>query len=55
MKLHDAKTLVSRDVHQAVAGDEDVIAQTGKPLVRRAPMEPQRSPSAAGASSGGRL
>ncbi|MFM9100371.1 MAG: type II toxin-antitoxin system Phd/YefM family antitoxin, partial [Cyanobium sp.] len=33
VNLHDAKTNLSRYVDQALAGEEVVIAQAGKPLV----------------------
>ncbi|MFM1902014.1 MAG: hypothetical protein RLZZ216_2590 [Cyanobacteriota bacterium] len=48
VNLHEAKTHLSRDVDQAVAGEEVVIARAGKPLVRLVPIEPQRTPERLG-------
>lgn len=44
VNLHDARTHLSRDVDQALAGEEVVIARSGKPLVRLVPLETQVAP-----------
>jgi len=39
VNLHDAKTLLSRYVQQALDGEDMVIARAGKALVRLVPVE----------------
>jgi prevent-host-death family protein len=41
VNLHAAKTHLSRLVDRALAGEEIVIARSGKPLVRLVPVEPR--------------
>ncbi len=42
VNLHDVKTHLSRYVdRRLLAGEEVVIARTGKPLVRLVPLEPE--------------
>ncbi len=42
MNLYDAKTRLSQLVDRAAAGEEIVIAKSGKPLARLVPLEPPR-------------
>jgi prevent-host-death family protein len=48
VNLHDAKTHLSRYVDQALAGEEVVIARSGKPLVRLVPVETKPAPRVGG-------
>jgi antitoxin (DNA-binding transcriptional repressor) of toxin-antitoxin stability system len=48
VNLHDAKTHLSRDVDQALAGEEVVIARAAKPLVRLVPLDTQPVPRLGG-------
>lgn len=48
VNLHDAKTHLSRDVDQALAGEEVVITRAGKPLVRLMPLAAQAKPRRGG-------
>jgi prevent-host-death family protein len=44
VNLHDAKTHLSRLVDRAAAGEEIVIARSGKPVARLVPLAEPRSP-----------
>ena len=37
VNIHDAKTHFSKLIHQALSGDEVIIAKAGKPLIRLVP------------------
>ena len=50
--LHYAKTHLSRLVDAAVAGEEVVIARSGKPLVRLTPVPPTKTERALGLDRG---
>jgi prevent-host-death family protein len=39
VNMHEAKTHLSRLVERALAGEEVVVAKSGKPLVRLVPVE----------------
>ncbi|MGC9129123.1 MAG: type II toxin-antitoxin system Phd/YefM family antitoxin [Acidithiobacillus sp.] len=43
VNIHEAKTQLSRYVDQAAAGEEIIIARSGKPVARLVPLaEPER-------------
>jgi len=52
VNLRDAKTLLSRYVDQAVAGEEVMIARAGKPLLRLIPVMDQQPPRRLGFLAG---
>jgi prevent-host-death family protein len=52
VNMHEAKTQLSRLVDEAVAGEEVVIARSGKPLVKLVPVEAKRAPREPGALRG---
>lgn len=43
VNIHDAKTHFSKLIHQALNGDEIIIAKSGKPLVRLVPCSAEPS------------
>jgi prevent-host-death family protein len=43
VNIHAAKTHLSRLVEAAAAGEEIIIAKSGKPLARLAPLDAQRT------------
>jgi antitoxin (DNA-binding transcriptional repressor) of toxin-antitoxin stability system len=45
---HDTRTPLSRDVAQALEGEEIVIARAGRPLVRLVPVAPEAEPRRGG-------
>jgi prevent-host-death family protein len=51
VNIHEAKTHLSRLVEQAVAGEEIVIAKSGKPMVKLTPVE-HRAPRRLGTMKG---
>jgi prevent-host-death family protein len=44
VKMHQAKTQLSKLIAAALAGEEVVIARGSEPLVRLTPVKPQASP-----------
>jgi prevent-host-death family protein len=52
VSLYTAKTNLSRLVDRAAAGDEIVIAKSGRPRARLVPLEKDRSSRAAGKGKG---
>jgi prevent-host-death family protein len=42
--VHEAKTRLSQLLEQVEAGDEVVIARSGRPVARLVPYEPRRGP-----------
>jgi prevent-host-death family protein len=52
VNIHAAKTHLSRLVDEALAGEDIVIAKSGKPLVRLAPIAGDRPPRTPGSMRG---
>jgi prevent-host-death family protein len=52
VNMHQAKTLLSRLVERALAGEEVVIARNGEPLVRLVPIAKKREPRVPGRGRG---
>jgi prevent-host-death family protein len=52
VNIQEAKTHLSRLVEEAVAGEEVVIARSGKPYVRLVPCVPDRAPRKLGGWEG---
>jgi prevent-host-death family protein len=52
VNLRDAKTLLSRYVDQALAGEEVLISRAGKPLVRLIPVMDEQPPRRLGFLAG---
>ena len=42
VNIHQAKTQFSRLIERVCAGEEIIIARSGKPVARLAPLEPRR-------------
>ena len=42
VNIHQAKTQLSRLIERVCAGEEIIIARSGKPVARLAPLEPRR-------------
>ena len=42
VNIHEAKTQLSRLIERVCAGEEIIIARSGKPVARLAPLEPRR-------------
>jgi prevent-host-death family protein len=52
VNIHQAKTHLSRLVERAAAGEEIVIAKSGKPIARLVPFTDDRSPRLPGSMRG---
>ncbi|MFC7336180.1 type II toxin-antitoxin system Phd/YefM family antitoxin [Haloferula chungangensis] len=52
MNIHEAKTHLSRLVERAAAGEEIIIAKSGKPMAKLVPYTPPISPRSGGFLSG---
>lgn len=52
INIHEAKTNLSRLVQEAVAGEDIVIAKSGKPMVRLVPIGVSKGTRALGTLSG---
>ena len=52
VNIHDAKTHLSRLVAAAAAGEEIIIAKSGKPLVKLVPLDLPNQPRKPGALKG---
>ena len=52
VNMHEAKTHLSRLVEQALAGEEVIIAKSGKPLVKLAPVGRELTPRPLGTMKG---
>jgi prevent-host-death family protein len=52
VNVHEAKTHLSRLLERAEAGEEIVIARSGKPIARLVPIEPRREPRKLGQFAG---
>jgi prevent-host-death family protein len=52
VNIHEAKTHLSRLVEQALQGEEIIIAKSGKPLVKLAPIEADSAPRPWGTMKG---
>ena len=52
VNIHEAKTHLSRLVERAAAGEEIVIAKSGKPMARLVPYAEDRQPRVLGAMKG---
>jgi prevent-host-death family protein len=48
INLYDAKTNLSQLVDRAAAGEEIIIAKSGRPMARLVPLETQTAPRVAG-------
>jgi len=42
VNIHEAKTHLSRLIERALAGEEVIVAKSGKPLVRITPIAPKK-------------
>ena len=52
VNIHEAKTHLSRLIEAATAGEDVVIAKTGKPLVRLVPIASRENPRPLGLLAG---
>ena len=52
VNMHEAKTHLSRLVEAAAAGEEIIIAKSGKPVARLVPLDLPSEPRSAGALKG---
>ncbi len=52
VNIHEAKTHLSRLVERAAAGEEIVIAKSGKPMARLVPLEETMTPRVFGTMRG---
>ena len=52
VNMHDAKTHLSRLVDAASAGEEILLAKSGKPVARLGPLKATRKPRRLGALAG---
>jgi prevent-host-death family protein len=52
VKMHQAKSSLSRLVERALAGEEVVIARNGEPLVKLVPIPKERKPRVPGRGKG---
>jgi prevent-host-death family protein len=52
VNIHEAKTHLSRLVERAAAGEEIIIAKSGKPRARLLPLAPQRTARVLGLFAG---
>lgn len=48
VNVHEAKTHLSRLLERVEAGDEFVIARSGRPIARLIPFQPRREPRTPG-------
>lgn len=52
VNIHEAKTQFSRLIERVCAGEEIIIARSGKPVARLAPLEQRRRPRRLGLLKG---
>ncbi len=52
VNIHEAKTQLSRYVDQAAAGEEIIIARSGKPVARLVPLAEPNRPRVLGLGTG---
>ena len=52
INIYDAKTQLSRLVDRAAAGEEIIIARSGRPVAKLVPLDPRRKPRVLGRYAG---